>query len=56
MVAINNLVLGLLRQSGVVNVPDAHRYYEANLQDAVNLLLLSSPRLCNSPASTLFSY
>jgi predicted transposase YbfD/YdcC len=43
MAVINNLVLGLLRRSGVVNVPDARRFYEANLQDAVNLALLSPP-------------
>ncbi len=43
MAAINNLVLGLLRRSGVVYVPDARRYYDANLQDAVNLVLFSLP-------------
>ncbi|MBN1137860.1 MAG: ISAs1 family transposase [Anaerolineae bacterium] len=43
MAVINNLVLGLLRRSGVVNVPDARRDYEANLQGAVNLVLLSPP-------------
>jgi predicted transposase YbfD/YdcC len=41
MAVINNLVLGLLRRRGVVNMPDARRYYAANLEEAVNLLLLS---------------
>jgi predicted transposase YbfD/YdcC len=41
MAVIHNLLLGLLRRRGVVNVPDARRHYEANLQDAVDLLLLS---------------
>lgn len=43
MAAINNLVLGLLRQCGVVNVPDARRYYEANLQEAIDLVLQPLP-------------
>jgi predicted transposase YbfD/YdcC len=43
MAVINNLVLGLLHRSGVVNVPDARRYYEANLQEAVALVLQSPP-------------
>lgn len=41
MAVINNLVLGLLRRRGVVNMPDARRYYAAHLEEAVNLLLLS---------------
>jgi len=41
MAVINNLLLGLLRRRGVVNVPDARRYYAANLEEAVNLLTLS---------------
>jgi predicted transposase YbfD/YdcC len=41
MAVINNLVLGLLRRRGVVNIPDARRYYAANLEEAANLLLLS---------------
>jgi hypothetical protein len=40
---LNNLVLGLLRRSGVDNVPDARRYYAANLDQAAALIL-------NSPA------
>lgn len=43
MAVINNLVLGLLHRSAVVNAPDARRYYEAHLQDAINLVLLSPP-------------
>ena len=38
---INNLVLGLLRRRGVNNVPDARRHYDANVEEAVQLLLLS---------------
>jgi len=41
MAVIHNLLLGLLRRRGVDNVPDARRYYAANLEEAVNLLLLS---------------
>ena len=41
MAVINNLVLGLLRRRDVVNMPDARRYYAANLEEAVNLLTLS---------------
>jgi predicted transposase YbfD/YdcC len=41
MAVINNLLLGLLRRRGVVNMPDARRYYAANLEEAVNLLVLS---------------
>jgi len=41
MAVINNLVLGLLRRRGVVNMPDARRHYAAHLEGAVNLLLLS---------------
>lgn len=39
MAAINNLVLGLLLPRGVRNVPDARRYYAANPQDAVALVM-----------------
>lgn len=41
MAVINNLVLGLLLRRGVDNVPDARRYYAANLQEAVALVLQS---------------
>jgi predicted transposase YbfD/YdcC len=41
MAIINNLVLGLLLRRGVVNVPDARRYYDAKPEEAVKLLLLS---------------
>ena len=41
MAVINNLVLGLLLRRGVVNVPDARRYYAANLHEAVALVLHS---------------
>ena len=43
MAVINNLVLGLLRHSTFETVPDARRYYEANLPQAVELVLLSPP-------------
>jgi predicted transposase YbfD/YdcC len=41
MAIINNLVLGLLLGQGVTNVPDARRYYDANPEAAVDLLLLA---------------
>lgn len=41
MAVINNLILGLLLRRGVVNVPDARRYYAANLHEAVALVLHS---------------
>jgi hypothetical protein len=41
MAVLNNLVLGLLRNKGFETVPDARRYYAANLQEAANLLLRS---------------
>jgi hypothetical protein len=41
MAVLNNLVLGLLRQRGVDNVPDARRYYAANLEEAAALILRS---------------
>lgn len=41
MAIINNLVLGLLLRQGVTNVPDARRYYDANPEQAVHLLLLA---------------
>jgi len=39
MAVINNLVLGLLRRRGVRNVPDARRYCQSNLQEAITLIL-----------------
>jgi predicted transposase YbfD/YdcC len=41
MAVLNNLVLGLLRRTGVDYVPDARRYYAANLKDAAALILHS---------------
>jgi predicted transposase YbfD/YdcC len=41
MATINNLVLGLLRTTGFETLPDARRYYAANLQAAVALVLRS---------------
>jgi predicted transposase YbfD/YdcC len=41
MAAINNLVLGLLRRTSFETLPDARRYYEANLPAAVALVLRS---------------
>jgi predicted transposase YbfD/YdcC len=41
MAIINNLVLGLLLRRGVTNVPQARRYYEAHLPEALNLILLA---------------
>lgn len=41
MAIINNMVLGLLLRQGVTNVPDARRHYDANPEEAVNLLLLA---------------
>lgn len=41
MAVLNNLVLGLLRNTGFETVPDARRYYAANLQEAANLILRS---------------
>ena len=41
MAIINNLVLGLLLRQGVTNVPDARRYYDANPEEAVELLFLA---------------
>jgi predicted transposase YbfD/YdcC len=41
MATINNLVLGLLRNSGFVTLPDARRYYAANLPTAIALILRS---------------
>ena len=43
MAVINNLVLGLLCYCALETVPDARRYYEANLHQAVGLVLLSPP-------------
>jgi predicted transposase YbfD/YdcC len=43
MAVLNNLVLGLLRNKGFKTVPDARRYYAANVQEAVTLVL-RSPR------------
>ncbi len=42
MAAINNLVLGLLLRRGVKNVPEARRAYDANWQDALQLILCRS--------------
>jgi predicted transposase YbfD/YdcC len=39
MAIINNLVLGLLLRRGAGNVPQARRYYEAHLNDALQLVL-----------------
>lgn len=41
MAVLNNLVLGLLRNKGYATVPDARRYYAANLHEAVSLVLRS---------------
>jgi predicted transposase YbfD/YdcC len=41
MAIINNMILGLLLRQGVTNVPDARRYYDANPEEAVKLLLLT---------------
>jgi predicted transposase YbfD/YdcC len=41
MAVLNNLVLGLLRRTGVENLPDARRYYAANLEEAATLILRS---------------
>jgi predicted transposase YbfD/YdcC len=41
MAVLNNLVLGILRQRGHNNVPDARRYYAAHLEEAVALVLRS---------------
>lgn len=43
MAAINNLVLGLVRRTDFETLPDACRFYEANLPAAV-ALVLRSPR------------
>jgi predicted transposase YbfD/YdcC len=39
MAVINNLVLGLLRQRGITDVPTARRTYAARLNEAVALVL-----------------
>jgi hypothetical protein len=41
MAVINNLVLGLLRGTDFETLPDARRYYGANLPAAVALVLRS---------------
>jgi predicted transposase YbfD/YdcC len=41
MAVFNNIVLGLLRNTGFETLPDARRYYEANLPAAVALVLQS---------------
>lgn len=41
MAVLNNLTLGLLRRRGVVDVPDARRFFAANLHDAAQLVLQS---------------
>jgi len=43
MAVLNNLVLGLLRNADFETLPDARRYYAANLKDAL-VLVLRSPR------------
>jgi predicted transposase YbfD/YdcC len=42
MAILNNVVIGLVRQAGLTNLPEARRTYNANPQVAVNLLLRSS--------------
>ena len=41
MATMNNLVLGLLRNTTFATLPDARRYYAANLSAAVALVLRS---------------
>jgi len=41
MAAVNNLVLGLLRNTAFETLPDARRYYEAKLSVAVAMVLRS---------------
>jgi hypothetical protein len=41
MAVINNLVLGLLRNRSTEYIPDARRYYAANLDEAIALVLRS---------------
>ncbi len=41
MATVNNLVLGLLRNTAFATLPDARRYYAANLSAAVALVLRS---------------
>jgi predicted transposase YbfD/YdcC len=41
MAAINNLVLGLLRKTSFETLPDARRFYAANLPEAIALVLRS---------------
>jgi hypothetical protein len=41
MAVVNNLVLGLLRKTSFENLPDARRYYAANLPDAIALVMRS---------------
>jgi predicted transposase YbfD/YdcC len=41
MAVLNNLVLGLLRRTGVDNLPDARRHYAAHLEEAAALVLHS---------------
>jgi predicted transposase YbfD/YdcC len=56
MAAINNLVLGLLRNTGFETLPDARRYYAANLSAAVALVLRSpSVSFVQPEAELLFS-
>jgi len=42
MAVLNNLALALLRRQGFNTIPDARRYYAANLDKAVALVLLSN--------------
>ena len=41
MAVVNNLVLGLLRKARFETLPDARRYYAANLPDAIALVMRS---------------
>jgi len=41
MAVVNNLVLGLLRKTSFETLPDARRYYAANLPDAIALVMRS---------------
>jgi uncharacterized protein YyaL (SSP411 family) len=43
MAILNNLVLGLLRRQGFPYLPDARRYYAANLGKAVALVIRANP-------------
>jgi len=53
MAVINNLILGLLRQQGITDVPAARRSYAANLADAARLVLQAQSGPCTSPSPGL---